>query len=109
KIAAAVNRIPRSAATIVPYDVQSRVRVLQARKAMHAVAGADSEVVAGNGDTPAGASAQPAKAGVPIPVEPPLKTARRRNGTGVIPMGELTEPGKFRLEGRIQVLEIRPA
>jgi amino acid transporter len=31
KIAAVVSRIPRSAATIVPYDVQSRVRVLQER------------------------------------------------------------------------------
>jgi amino acid transporter len=31
KIAATVSRIPRSAATIVPYDVQSRVRVLQER------------------------------------------------------------------------------
>src|ERR1700678_3901756 len=33
KIAAAVNRIPRSAATIVPYDVESRVRVLKERQA----------------------------------------------------------------------------
>jgi amino acid transporter len=33
KIAAAVSRIPRSAATIVPYDVPSRVAVLQARHA----------------------------------------------------------------------------
>ena len=33
KIAAVVSRIPRSAATIVPYDVQSRVRVLQERHA----------------------------------------------------------------------------
>jgi amino acid transporter len=33
KIAAVVSRIPRSAATIVPYDVQSRVRVLQDRHA----------------------------------------------------------------------------
>jgi amino acid transporter len=32
KIAAVVSRIPRSAATIVPYDVQSRVRVLQERQ-----------------------------------------------------------------------------
>src|SRR6201996_9071731 len=31
KIAAAVSRVPRSAATIVPYDVPSRVAVLQAR------------------------------------------------------------------------------
>ena len=33
KIAEVVSRIPRSAATIVPYDVQSRVRVLQERHA----------------------------------------------------------------------------
>ena len=33
KIAAVVSRIPRSAATIVPYDVESRVRVLQERHA----------------------------------------------------------------------------
>jgi amino acid transporter len=33
KIAAAISRIPRSAATIVPYDVPSRVAVLQARHA----------------------------------------------------------------------------
>jgi amino acid transporter len=33
KIAAAVSRVPRSAATIVPYDVPTRVAVLQARQA----------------------------------------------------------------------------
>ena len=32
KIAAVVSRIPRSAATIIPYDVESRVRVLQERQ-----------------------------------------------------------------------------
>ncbi len=36
KIAAVVSRIPRSAATIVPYDVDSRVRVLQERQAAKA-------------------------------------------------------------------------
>ena len=38
KIAAAVSRIPRSAATIVPYDVPSRVAVLQARQAARSTA-----------------------------------------------------------------------
>ena len=33
KIAAVVSRIPRSAATIIPYDVESRVRVIQERHA----------------------------------------------------------------------------
>ena len=36
KIAAVVSRIPRSAATIVPYDVQSRVRMVQERQAAKA-------------------------------------------------------------------------
>src|ERR1700722_19980400 len=39
KIAAVVSRIPRSAATIVPYDVESRVRVLQERHAAKLQAG----------------------------------------------------------------------
>jgi hypothetical protein len=33
KIAAAVSRIPNAAATIIPFDVESRVRVLEARQA----------------------------------------------------------------------------
>ena len=33
KIAAVVSRIPRAAATIIPYDVESRVQVLQERQA----------------------------------------------------------------------------
>ncbi len=41
KIAAVVNRIPRSAATIIPYDVGSRVRVLQERHAKMAAAAPD--------------------------------------------------------------------
>jgi len=49
KIAAVVSRIPRSAATIVPYDVTSRVRVLQERqaaKAANADASAEQKVTA---------------------------------------------------------------
>jgi amino acid transporter len=43
KIAAVVSRIPRSAATIVPYDVESRVQVLQERHAAKvAAAGLDA-------------------------------------------------------------------
>ena len=38
KIAAVVSRIPRSAATIIPYDVESRVRVLAERQAAKAAA-----------------------------------------------------------------------
>jgi hypothetical protein len=37
KIAAAVSRIPNAAATIIPFDVESRVRVLEERHAARAV------------------------------------------------------------------------
>jgi amino acid transporter len=47
KIAAVVSRIPRSAATIVPYDVTSRVRVLQERQAAAKAAAANGEASAG--------------------------------------------------------------
>jgi amino acid transporter len=47
KIAAVVSRIPRSAATIVPYDVTSRVRVLQARQAAAKAAAANGDASAG--------------------------------------------------------------
>ncbi len=43
KIAAVVSRIPRSAATIIPYDVESRVRVLTEHHQAK-MAGADGEV-----------------------------------------------------------------
>ena len=45
KIAAVVSRIPRSAATIIPYDVESRVRVLQERHAAKVAAGPDASAL----------------------------------------------------------------
>ena len=44
KIAAVVSRIPRSAATIIPYDVESRVRVLQERHAAKVASVQDAAV-----------------------------------------------------------------
>jgi amino acid transporter len=109
KIAAVVSRIPRSAATIVPYDVQSRVRVLQARQQMRAVPDvrsdderilAEEAGVAGQHQFGAvrasGAEAAPARE--PVTME-----------SGSTPIGELAGPGKHTVEGRIRVVEIRPA
>src|SRR5580692_4518755 len=64
KIAAVVSRIPRSAATIVPYDVESRVRVLHERLAAKLAATdgtADAKVSSGEADVAAahGAAAGP--------------------------------------------------
>src|SRR6201999_3500247 len=57
KIDAVGSRIPRSAATIVPYDVQSRVRVLQER---HVVPGGES---AAPDRTPPGTTITPGVSG----------------------------------------------
>jgi hypothetical protein len=113
KIAAVVSRIPRSAATIVPYDVESRVRVLQERQAAKLAAStgtADAKVRSGEADVAAAHGAATA---------PPNGASRRRAADatpageplvapGVTPIGALTKPGRATVEGRIRVVEIRP-
>jgi amino acid transporter len=128
KIAAVVSRIPRSAATIVPYDVESRVRVLQERQAAAKAAvasGADQHVTSGEADVAARhslAATGPQPAGPPLgsPAGPPK--AGEKNGQrspqadvpespavpGVTPIGLLTKPGRAAVEGRVRVVEIRP-
>ena len=131
KIAAVVSRIPRSAATIVPYDVESRVRVLHERLAAKLAATdgtADAKVRSGEADVAAAhgaAAGPPAGAAGPQSAEPqaawPAKNGQRspeKNGSprpaeeppapGITPIGALTKPGRATVEGRIRVVEIRP-
>ena len=124
KIAAVVSRIPRSAATIVPYDVESRVRVLQERQAAKLAAStgtADAKVRSGEADV---AAAHGATAGAPNgaarQADGAAGQANRRRAAdatpageplvapGVTPIGALTKPGRATVEGRIRVVEIRP-
>jgi amino acid transporter len=101
KIAAVVNRIPRSAATIVPYDVESRVRVLQARRAMTIGAPdtsddkriAAEEVAVAVDSDPAAAAEKPSDEQPSVP--------------GVSPINTVNRPGRTVVEGRIRVIEIR--
>ncbi len=111
KIAAVVSRIPRSAATIVPYDVESRVRVLQARQAAKIAASGAAEVAAKHGP-----------AAGPGPAETQRPAAKNGNGSppaakdgdgsspepGTVPIGSLSAPGRAVVEGRVIVVEIRP-
>jgi amino acid transporter len=119
KIAAVVSRIPRSAATIIPYDVESRVRVLTERQAAKAAtvdgnAGQirfeGPEVAAKHGPAP-----KPPAQGSPAPVrgrvtgQKPAETNGLAAGeSGVTPIGEITGPGRAAVEGRVRVVEIRP-
>jgi amino acid transporter len=89
KIAAAVSRIPRSAATIVPYDVESRVRVLQERQAAKVAAadvdaagqqvGSEAAEVAAKHSPAAGAGAkEPPDTEAPAPESEARGLLRRR-------------------------------
>jgi amino acid transporter len=108
KIAAAVSRIPDAAATIIPFDVESRVRVLEARQAeppdrTSPAVPADGPVqAAGAGQAQAedgdrGHRQAVATATRPEPARPEVR-----------PVGSLTEPGRVTVEGRVISLAIRP-
>ena len=112
KIAAAVSRIPRSAATIVPYDVPSRVAVLQAKQASAKAAKSDGADVT----APAPARAEDlAATAQELARESDVVTAHsvpRHSGNGaarpgVAMIGTVTG-GKVTVEGKVRVVEIRP-
>jgi amino acid transporter len=83
KIARVVSRIPRSAATILPFDVEARLEVLHERQT--------------------GGGAKIAK--------PDLKLREHEAPAvrpGVTPIGSLAGHGRATVEGRVHSLEIRP-
>jgi len=124
KIAAVVSRIPRSAATIIPYDVESRVRVLQERHAAKIAAESgdvadqqtrveEAEVAdkhaTPNGDKPPAKARGLLKRREPEPCGPdglPLEVPSQ--DAAVTPIGSLSGPGRAVVEGRIRVVEIKP-
>ena len=127
KMAAAISRIPRSAATIVPYDVPTRVAVLQARQAVKSAkleADGERAVMATTATESAAEQAATAKelsleADVAEQHASPdgharahLHGGRRTRGPvaapSVAPIGSLTAPGKAAVEGKVRVVEIRP-
>ncbi len=133
KMAGVVSRVPNAAATIIPFDVQNRIRVLQER---HAAGDAETgstgvrtaEIATIQQEMAAGiAAATPAedetkRAGRPPrgPRRPgrspqesePLPGAggydRPTPPPGVNPIGSLHQPGRATVEGRVRVVEIRP-
>jgi amino acid transporter len=126
KMAAVISRIPHAAATIVPFDVRSRVESLT-RRGQAAKPGAD-----GAGAVPQAASLPGAapQAAVPAESKPGNGRAEAETGKpiapglttpagggeydhpvprpGVTPIGSLTRPGRALVEGRVHTVEIRP-
>jgi amino acid transporter len=83
KIARVVSRIPRCAATIIPFDEQARIEVLHERQTVGKV---KSPLLEANGH------------GYDEPVMRP----------GVTPIAAVTHNGKVTVEGRVHSVEIRP-
>jgi len=120
KIAGVVSRVPNAAATIIPFDVQNRLHVLQERQAARdGKAPASLTPVPGppeDGEQqhlkaaaaalpPAAAALQagdkpeplPGAGGYDRPIPPP----------DVTPIGSIHQPGKAAVEGRVRMVEIR--
>jgi len=83
KIARVVSRLPRSAATILPFDVEARLDVLHERQARQ------------RAKTPAPGGKIPEQ-------EPPAVRP------GVTPIGSVARNGRATVEGRVHSVEIRP-
>jgi amino acid transporter len=101
KIAAAVSRIPRSAATIVPYDVPSRVAVLQARQAAKSTAAnvaAKAARAAAKGQQPGATGSWPQPA-IVIPPAPAGETVVDTVGDTAIE--EAASAAELALEGEV--------
>jgi amino acid transporter len=105
QLSAVVSRVPNCAATIVPFDVQSRVAVLAARQAATQSAAPASGAAAVGERGPAvangkaGQPAVPANGTGPRPALPDGVTAIRDLGAG---------GSRAVIEGRVRSVEIRP-
>ncbi len=117
KIAGVVSRVPNAAATIIPFDVQNRLHVLQQRQAV-----ADGQEPASmsppperpaNGTTPelrhlqAAVSAATPPQDKPEPLPGAGGYGRPIPSAGVTPIGSLHQPRKATVEGRVRVVEVR--
>jgi amino acid transporter len=120
KIAGVVSRVPNAAATIIPFDVQNRLRVLGERQAARAgtVPAPLTPVPSPPGN---GAAAEPEVTWPPLPPKVSAAAGEDKPGPlpgaggydrptpppGVTPIGSLHEPGRTIVEGRVRAVEIR--
>jgi hypothetical protein len=121
KIAEIVSQVPNAAATIIPFDVESRVHLLHARQAARLAAQVGGGEQAA-GIVPAANGAQPAEGVTAAPVllqegpKPPATgTAVRSGGTeslaraaGISAISELNGARKAAIEGKVRSVEIHP-
>jgi len=122
KIAGEVSRVPNAAATIIPFDVQNRLRVLQERQAERdgtapaSLTPVPGPPASGDGSASDGEAAElkhlevaaaAAAEEKPEPLPGAGSYARPVPPPGVTPIGSIHQPGKVTVEGRVRVVEIR--
>jgi amino acid transporter len=124
KMAAVISRIPHAAATIVPFDVRSRVESLTGRGPLSRPGAAGAGTMPEPARRPGAAVAiqPPAPGQQPTPAQQPTEPVAEELTTpagsgeyerpeprrGVTPIGSLTKPGRAVAEGRVHTVEIRP-
>jgi amino acid transporter len=132
KIASVISQIPHAVATIVPFDVRSRVESLAARaragKAAPGVSAATETAVAASaaemsaasnvaaGPAATGDPGSPADAQPEMPAGPGQEAARSAVSgysrpappAGCTPIGQVPRRGRVTVEGRVHSCEIRP-
>ncbi|MGH3274694.1 MAG: amino acid permease [Streptosporangiaceae bacterium] len=125
RMAGVISRIPHAVATIVPFDVRSRVESLAAGRDPAAQARAVAESSAVDVRAARRAAAAPGEASAePVIVSERAPARRGREPAvqapdgsdydrpapppGVSPIGSLTQPGRAVVEGRVHTVEIRP-
>jgi amino acid transporter len=121
KIAEVISQVPNAAATIIPFDVESRVHLLHARQAARlATQAGDGGQAAGV--VPAANGSQPAEGVTAAPVllqegpKPPATGTAVRSGgtgspaldTGISAISELKGARKATIEGKVRSVEIHP-
>jgi amino acid transporter len=111
KIAGVVSRVPNAAATIIPFDVTDRLRVMQERLAARQGSAPVSLTPVPLTPVPTAPATEPDGAEVPEPLPLPLPGAgsydRPIPPKGVTPIGSIHQPGRTVVEGRVRVVEVR--
>jgi amino acid transporter len=121
KIAEVVSRVPHAAATIIPFDVESRVHLLHDRQTAGLAAGGNGARAVGgtvpdgtlpsgtapngsgpNGSGPNGSGSRRGRGREAATAGPPAQPA------GVSAIGELSATRKAIVEGKVRAVEIHP-
>ncbi len=120
KIAGVVSQVPNAAATIIPFDVESRVHLLHARHAAHLAVQTDgtqpSNGARASGGPQSGDGVTPEPVLLNEKPQPATTAAAPRNGSpqspsrdsGVTAIVELNGARKAVVEGRVRSVEIHP-